>query len=206
MTEATTKPAIMVFDFETTGLPHQGERIVPVQFASVIIDPNEAGMPEIRGVGLNEFLRIPEGATLGPYAMNMHRKKGRTHGFFQLNGRSPVSLYEQLYAELTEINTRFGGKTIPCGHNAGPFDVPLLLREAYLYGVDMGDVLDHHVIDTASMAFDRYGVLGDNSLPKVGLNKLAAHLGVTCDAHEQHDAMYDVRVTAACLRKMKGVV
>lgn len=205
----SAKQNVFVYDTETTGLPHQQARTVIVQIAGYVIDINKEGWPVIPGSSFVRFLQIPPGASLGPFAMNMHRKHGRNQAFFKTNGDAPAATYEELYDHLRLfMNKDADGKdqkVMPCGHNAGPFDVPLLLREAYRYGVDLGDVLDHHIIDTAGMATDRYGALGTGELASVSLRKLAPFLGVEFDDAKAHDAGYDRDITAACLRKMKGV-
>lgn len=197
------KPLIWLFDFETTGLPHQGARVVPVQVAVAVIDPNQPGWPEIGCY--HSYIQIPPDATLGTFAMAMHRKKGRNQQFYQKNGKPAAQVYEELEAFAQPFLTKYSEKPrklLPAGHNVGPFDIPLLRREAYLHGVDVETFLDHHCLDTAGMAYERY-MFDRPILEKVSLKPLCQHLGIELDEEkDQHDAVVDVLKTAEVLRKL----
>lgn len=199
----TRKPLLWLFDFETTGLPHQGDRVVPLQVAVLVLDPNEPDWPEI--ARYHSFIQIPADATLSPGAMAMHRKKGRDWQFYQDNGLPAVTVYEQL-EKFSRQFLEYSGywekprKLLPCGHNVGPFDIPLLRREAWVHGVDVETFLDHHCLDTASMAFERL-MFTEQVLEKVSLKPLCSHLGIELDAEKDpHDAVVDCLKTAEVLR------
>lgn len=199
------KGAILVFDLETTGLPHQADKIVPVQIAGIFINPNAPGWPELSR--FSSFIQIPADATLQAYAMGMHLKHGRKHGFFQLKGEPSVQVYENLAAMLTRYQEQFGRKVRFAGHNAATFDIPLLKRDAYRYGVDLDSSTDYHPIDTMIMAdFKHGGLFGDGTMPKVSLRNVAKQLGFAFDEKAAHDAMYDVEATLFCLRKLAEVI
>lgn len=205
MPELAQKGAIFVFDLETTGLPHQADKVVPLQIAGVFINPNAPGWPEL--TRFSSFIQIPDDATLQPDAMGMHLKHGRRHGFFQLKGVPAVQVYEQLADLFTKYKDQFGQKVCLAGHNAATFDIPLLKRDAYRYGVDIDAAADYHPIDTMIMADVKHGPLfGDGTLPKVSLRYVAKHLGLDFDEKAAHDAMYDVEATLFCLRKLAGVI
>lgn len=189
-----------VLDTETTGLPHQSNCVAILQIAVIIVDSADPKLTPIDK--FSRMLQIPADADLQPYAMYMHRQHGRNQGHYRNYGDNPAATFEDLYDFLASHKIE-KQKVIPCGHNAGPFDVPLLLRSAYRYGVDLGTVLDHHVIDTAGMAFDRFGVIGSGELESVSLRKLAPFLGVEFDDKAAHEAMYDAEITLECLRRMK---
>lgn len=186
-------PLLFVFDLETTGLPHEADKVVPVQIAGVMIDPNQPGWPQIGQ--FQTFLQIPSDAYRSDFAMDTHRKKGRDEAFFALEGAPPMFAYQ----ELAKWLDTFGSKVVPVVHNA-PFDVPLIKRDAFRHGIDLDKHMDYHSLDTAAMAFERYVLTGQ--LEKCGLKKLAPFLGVEFDEKAAHDAMYDVKATAECLRRM----
>ena len=189
------KPLLWTFDLETSGLPHEADKVVPVQIAGVMIDPNQEGWPQVGE--FQTFLSLPADAHRSEYAMAMHAKKGRDEAFFAEAGMPPALAY----TKLAEWLSGFGSKAVPVAHNA-PFDVPLLKRDAFRHGINLDDHMDYHSLDTAAMAFERYVLNGDGSLPKVGLKNLAPFLGVEFDETAAHDAMYDVKATAECLRRM----
>lgn len=188
-----TKLPIFLFDLETTGLGEGGERIVPVQIAAVVLDPDTFA---VKG-SFQTFVRVPEGAHIEVGAMEMHAKKGRTLEFFNEEGIEPQVAYERLGAFLKQ----YGDKLLPSGHNAAAYDVPIIKREALFYGVRLP--LDHHVLDTAVLALAKL-VYGTGELAKVGLKPLCDHLGVVLSEADAHDAINDVLATAQVLRKLMG--
>ena len=189
------KPLLFVFDTETTGLPHEADKVVPVQIAGVMIDPNRPGWPQIGE--FQTFLQLPHDAYKSDFAMKMHADKGRDEAFFYANGMPPALAY----AKLAEWLDGFGNKAVPVAHNA-PFDVPLIKRDAFRHGINLDKHMDYHSLDTAAMAFERYVLTGQ--LAKCGLKNLTPFLGIEFDEKAAHDAMYDVKATAECLRRMMG--
>ena len=193
---------IFFFDVETTGLGKKGERVVPVQIAGIIVDPNTPGWPEVGRFG-PYFLQIPVGAHCEPYAMEMHEKKHRSRDFFRIKGLPPAEVYSALKDFLAPH-----GKCVPGGHNAAPFDLPILRREAALHGVELEAPrgadwgLDYHVYDTAVQAYQMLHYCGSRPLASVSLKPLCEHLGIPVDEAQQHDAMYDIELTVQCAREM----
>lgn len=180
---------------------------MPIEFAAEILDPNKPGWPTI--AKYHSVLDIPADATLQPGAMQMHRDKGRGLNFFHTRGQFAGYVYEQVVDFILEHVNRQGEKDepikmVPAGHNAARFDIPLLWKDAFRYGIDMDKVLDHHFLDTAGMAYERF-MFRSQELKKVSLKLLAQHLGVTVDAKETHKAAYDVELTAAVLRILMDV-
>jgi DNA polymerase III epsilon subunit-like protein len=200
------KPFICGFDLETTGLPAEADYIGIVQLAAIMIDPNLPGWPEVGRFA--SYLRLQPGVYKSPFAMRMHRDRGKSETFFAARGGEPASVYHQFERFLKPF-----GEVVLAGHNAGPFDVPLLARDMRRCGFDLTDgkpgggrLADHHIIDTASMAFDRFGCIGSGELSKVSLKPLAEFLGFAFDAEKAHEAVYDVEVMLYCLRKMKNII
>lgn len=201
------KPHVVVFDLETTGLPSEADHIGITQIAAVVLDPNQPGWPEL--ASFTSFLQLMDQAHRSPFAMRMHRKKGRDEAFFADQGYHPSIVYGAL-EEFIQANKNEHEVWL-AGHNAAMFDIPLLARDMMRWGFDLngqkgnGRMADHHPMDTAIMANDRYGLFGTGELDKVSLKPLAKFLGIPFDEDAAHDALYDVRITADILRKMKGV-
>jgi DNA polymerase III alpha subunit (gram-positive type) len=187
---------IFVFDLETTGLGEMGEAIVPVQIAGIILDARQPGFPEIDC--FHEFLKIPSYAHVEPYAMQMHEQKGRSYEWFMNAGKPPL----QVYQELDAFIRKHGNYLTPAGHNAAGYDMPILRREVKRWlGIKHKLPLDYHVMDTMSYAlFDMK--FANNQVQKVKLEMLCQYLGIELSKEAAHDALNDVRATAACLRKM----
>lgn len=199
-----TKPLIFVFDLETTGLPHQSHRVVPIQIEGVLLNPNLPGWPELDR--FSALIKIPESSTLQPFAMGMHRNNRRNYGYYQTYGKSPVEVYEQL-AELLTKYTAAGHKIRLGGHNAATFDIPLLKRDSYQCGVDFDTIADYHSVDTMIMADVKHGVtFGDGTLTRLGLKHVSKYLGFDFDESKAHDATYDLEATVFCLRKLVGAI
>ena len=193
---------LFFFDLETTGLGKMGERVVPVQIAGILVDPNKPGWPELARFG-PYFLKIPANAHCEPYAMGLHEKLGRSRDFFNVQGHNPKDVYEALRQFLKPY-----GRCVPGGHNAAGYDIGLLKREAGLNdvqleapkGEDWG--LDYHVYDTAVLGYAMLHYAASTPLQSVSLKPLCEHLGVYVEEAKQHDAMYDVELTVNCAREM----
>ncbi len=203
-------PYIFVYDLETTGFPNSNERIVPLEIAGIVIDPNEEGWPEVER--FHEFLHAPTDASWQKEALDMHKKKGRGHEFYRIHGRHAGCVYEKLEAFLLKyrqegVCTR-DGNAVPSGHNFGSFDHPILTQEAARYGIKLP--LDYHTgLDTCGLAFEKL-IFNRKSedLPKLtsaSLKHVAPALGVCFSEDKAHDALYDVRVTAEVLRKLMAL-
>ena len=197
-----SRKKLFFFDLETTGLGLQGERIVPVQIAGILVDPNVPGWPELARFG-PFFLKIPKGAHCEPYAMAMHEEKNRTRDFFNIQGYDPKDVYERLREFLKPY-----GKCVPAGHQAAGFDVPLLIQESHLAGVPLESPrgaewgLDYHVYDTAGLAYAMLYYASAHPIERVSLKPLCEHLGIPVREDLQHDAMYDIELTVKCAREM----
>ncbi len=201
---------IFVFDLETTGLGQKGERVVPVQLAGIVLDPDN--LKEL--AEFSTFLKIPEGAVIEPYAMSMHAKKGRDYDFFQREGKDPEGAYRALADFLKPY-----GRIVMAGHNAAKFDTPMLVRELLLHnvGVDIPNPekpatmgypvwidMDYHVYDTMVLAYDQLK-FGLKKVYSVSLGNLCKYLGIPLSETDAHDAMNDVRATAEVLRKLQSI-
>jgi DNA polymerase III epsilon subunit-like protein len=192
--EVPLSSRIFVFDLETTGVKHTA---VPFQIAGVILDPNVVGLPQVGE--FHEFMKIPSYALpfVESYAMNLHAQKGWTLDWIQTNGKAPATVYEALRTFLLQ----FGKFLTPAGHNATGFDMPMLNREMLTQmGADFKLPLSFHVLDTMAEAIWTKTLTG--APPKVNLADVSAHWGVPFNKEAAHDALYDVKATAAVLRNM----
>lgn len=187
---------IFCFDLETTGLGELGEPIVPVQIAALILDGAQPHLPEIDVY--HTFLKVPSYAHIEEGAMAMHAKKGRTLEWFQAHGKDPAVVYP----ELMDFIRRYGNYLVPAGHNAAGYDMPIFRREVKRYmGSKYKMPLDYHVMDTMSFALFHLK-FAHAKIQKANLQALCDYLGVPLDAAAAHDALVDIRATAACLRQL----
>ena len=177
----------MVFDLETTGLGLGGERVVPVQFAGVMLDEQLREMD-----CFTRFFKTPEGAHVEEAAMKMHLAHGRDREFFAANGLPA----EEFYPLLNKWVKSFGGKPTPSGQNVAAYDLPILKREWTRYAGAPWP-MDHHPADTVALAFPlKYR----GKIERVNLSALCAHFGI--ELKGAHDAVNDVRATAEVLRHL----
>jgi len=137
-----------------------------------------------------------------------HRKQGLTLEQMRYRGRCEHLVIEDLVTFLDTHSPRDANgkmiKMLPAGHNIGRFDIPILWRAAYVCGIDMDAYLDHHLLDTCGMAYERY-VFKLRSTEKVSLRKLAVFLGIEIDESQTHKAKYDMFITNQVLRHMMDV-
>lgn len=169
---------LLVVDLETTGLDPDEDSIV--QIAACVLSRK----------ALNEeaafsTLVAPE-SPMDPSAQRVH---GLTPG--DLRGAPPL---DWGIAQLEALADP--GEVILCGHNVS-FDTSFL-KAAYKR-VDRPYPYDYHTVDLWSVAFFIFSANGLK--PKdYRLDTLAGLFGVKRNRH--HDALQDVRVTAAILRHL----
>lgn len=195
----------LAFDIETTGLPHDQERVAIIQFAGMILDSD---LEPTRDLVVNEFIQfpIPENQLLhgkirfSSVALDMQKKLGRELNFFadwNLNNKvSSVTFYKMLYEWLNRH--RNGEKLVPFGHNVAQFDYPILLKEAYNHGYDLSTVLDYHCFDTSCLSFP---LLMDGTIKKNNLTSLADFFEIERKG-EAHDALSDLLLTIEVAKKL----
>lgn len=197
----TPLPLPVVFDLETTGLPHTSDKVVPWEIHARMLDPTRPGWPEISA--FHAYMVLPEDAEWSPRALEMVLDRGLSPEWINENGNTRQLVYQAFATWLR--TTADGLKKRLSGHNAATFDIPLLRRDAYRYGLDMDTVVDYHPgFDTALLSQWTFEGLHPEWVGS-SLSKLAPFLGVPYTPPSAHSAEYDTEVTAECLRVLMGV-
>jgi DNA polymerase-3 subunit epsilon len=102
----------------------------------------------------------------------------------------------EVVASLVEFLKPFG-KGLFVAHNA-KFDYDFLstLLERHGGGVTVGELVDHRILCTIQMAFQKF-VLSEQRLTKLSLSQLSEYFKIP---HNPHEAFSDVLVAAELLR------
>ena len=191
----------LVFDFETTGLDPQRDRIIAVGLCGV----TGGQVADRRGWLVNQDVQIP------PEATGVH---GITTADIRAHGLPPRESLARLLAALS---------TAPAcvGHNIHQFDILFLLAESHRLGMPAPDFADF--IDTAALFkgwklnmprdpaenFETYTrrVLGTRAPGlKYSISVCLQALGIQTGGSRLHDASCDAYLTHLIFEALQKVV
>jgi DNA polymerase III epsilon subunit-like protein len=180
----------LVFDFETTGLDPDRERIIQVGLCLV----SDTRVIDRRGWLVNQDIRVPREATA------IH---GITTDDIRAQG---IPARESLARLLDAMNHA----PMCIGHNIHRFDVPFLLAESRRHGAQPPDCT--HFVDTAAIFKGRKLRMSRNPVEtpkayaervfsirapglKYSIPKCLEELGIVVGALQLHDAGHDAYLT-----------
>ncbi len=183
-------PSYLVFDFETTGLSRESDRIIQVGLCRV-----EAGQVTARRGWL-----VNQNAPIDPEAQARH---GITQDDLKRHGISPETSLADLLEAMSEA-------PICVGHNIHRFDIPFLIAECRRLGmspprcddfIDTAALYKGRELGTLKRPDESFRIYADRVLSqrvrglKYAIPACISKLNIKVDASNIHDASEDAYLT-----------
>lgn len=195
---------VIVFDFETSSAKKSSCEIV--QVAAVALNP--ATMKPYPGAEFNSLMRPLDWDSFDDETIAIHKKTREELAKAPL----PEEVWTRFatWARQFTLGSQANRYTlpVPAGHNILKFDLPIVHRYALRYGPTVEDDdgpeqgIFNRIVSHDTLCYCHYWFEDNPELDKFRLDTLRRYFGMPQKSIENaHDALQDVRDTAAILEK-----